>query len=199
MKPKTLSFLVCFTTCLGLTVWAGVEYLARDPLGGPNFNTLVITGYSALSLLGLCLLASPLGIVASWVGLRLSVPMLVAFRRSFGLAAAWMAAMHLLSVITQYLHGRWDTLLENVFLSSGFVAFLLLLILSLTSFPAISRLLRIRLWGELHKLIYAIAILTVFHLNLAAFAPRWVTLLSIGLLPLLLVLRLLPRRARVST
>ena len=196
MRPKTLSFYVCLVLGVGLTGWTAIEWFVHQGIGGPQFDAIVVSGYSAASALAISFLVSPLIKVASWFKVRLPTAHLVAFRRSFGLLAAWMGSVHLATVITGYLYGKWEALLHSFFLNAGTLAYLLLLALALSSFPGLIKKLGIKLWGELHMLTYAAVAVATFHLAASAFVPVWVSLLAAVLIPGLIVIRLLPARRR---
>jgi DMSO/TMAO reductase YedYZ heme-binding membrane subunit len=82
---------------------------------------------------------------------------------------------------------------------AGVVAALLLALLLLTSYPRVVRALRIRLWKELHRLAYVVALLVVHHLALAPFAPKRAVFVGAALFALLWSTRFLPTRPRLRS
>lgn len=198
-KPKSISFICCLLAALVLTVWIGIELFLHHEEGGPQFDALIVSGYAAISSLGLSLLASPVMRVARWLNVRVSTLHLIAFRRSLGLLAFWLASVHLAVVVTQYLRGEWVSLLYNNFLNTGALTFMLLLVLTVSSFPSLCRRLGIRLWNELHMLVYAIAVMAGFHVALSAFAPTWVGITVLILLSTVFLIRLLPKRRKSAS
>ena len=198
MPAKKLSFYSCLVAGVVLIAWTAIEWAAQREAGGPQFDAIVVSGYSAISALTLSLLMSPLRRVGALFGLKVSLPHVVAFRRSLGLLAATMALVHFLAVAAQHLNGKWIALVENYFLSTGLTAGVLLLVLTVTSFPSVSKRLRIRLWSELHLLAYGVAIIAAAHLSLSAFAPNWVSKTLVIAVPLLFLLRLVPVRKRAA-
>jgi DMSO/TMAO reductase YedYZ heme-binding membrane subunit len=198
IAARKLSFYCCLVAGMVLVAWTAIEWAAERQTGGPQFDAIVVSGYSAISALTLSLLMSPLRRIAALFGLTISTLHVVAFRRSLGLLAAAMAFVHLLTVVAQHLNGKWIALLENFFLNTGITAALLLLVLTVSSFPSLSRRLGIRLWKELHMLAYAVAIIVAAHLSLSAFAPIWVSKTLVVTVPVLFLLRLIPLRRRTA-
>jgi sulfoxide reductase heme-binding subunit YedZ len=88
------------------------------------------------------------------------------FRRLLGLYAFFYACLHLAVYVVLDLNGYWAQILTDIvkrpFITVGFLAWLLLLPLALTSTQAAMRRLG-RRWGQLHKAVYASAILAVLH------------------------------------
>jgi DMSO/TMAO reductase YedYZ heme-binding membrane subunit len=70
-----------------------------------------------------------------------------------------------------------------------------LFVLAVTSFPAITRAARVRLWKHLHRLAYAAVLLALHHVLLSPFAPRAVVLAVFGAIAAFGMLRLLPSTA----
>lgn len=93
-------------------------------------------------------------------------PVLLRFRRLLGLYAFFYASLHFAAYLVLDLRGYWPQVFEDIakrpFLTVGFAAWLLLVPLALTSTQGMMRRLG-RLWGRLHRLVYAIAVLAVLH------------------------------------
>lgn len=144
-------------------------------------------GYAALVLLSASLCVSPL---ARWLpaGARL--------RRALGLLAACTALMHVELAIWSSPLSLAEQLADPT-LRFGAGAFLVLVLLALTSFPRLVALLRLRSWKELHRLAYVAWCSALVHSLLAPYA--WlrglgvIAVLVLGLAPLRLWAR--PRRA----
>jgi sulfoxide reductase heme-binding subunit YedZ len=87
-------------------------------------------------------------------------------RRMLGLFAFFYACLHLLAYAWLDQWFDWnaivDDVLERPFITVGMTAFLLLIPLAATSTNAMMRRLG-RRWQELHRLVYAIAVLAVLH------------------------------------
>ena len=116
-------------------------------------------GTWALRLLLITLAVSPL---RQWTG----QPQLLRFRRMLGLYAFFYATLHLAAYLVLDLRGYWALVFEEIvkrpYITVGFAAWLLLVPLAVTSTQAAIRRLG-RRWGQLHKLVYAIAVLAVLH------------------------------------
>ncbi|MEH6418663.1 protein-methionine-sulfoxide reductase heme-binding subunit MsrQ, partial [Pseudomonas sp. CGJS7] len=93
-------------------------------------------------------------------------PVLLRFRRMLGLYAFFYATLHLAAYLVLDLKGYWTQIFEEIakrpYITVGFLAWLLLIPLAVTSTQAMMRRLG-SLWGRLHKLVYAIAVLAVLH------------------------------------
>lgn len=109
------------------------------------------------------------------------------WRRAIGIATAFSAAVHVALSLVGPLDGAWQAVLTWPYLSAGALAFGILVLLLLTSFPRVVRALRIGHWKVLHRLVYAAALFVVAHLMLSPWGDVTVTAaVSSGLLLLLL-------------
>lgn len=139
------------------------------------------TGYGALICLLVSQSCSPLarfGMIAS--GTRSKA------RRQFGIAAALLATLHFIVVWKGFLQVEpWSAVEESPWLQAGSGALLLLLLLWLTSYPRLLRVLGIRNWQALHRFAY---VATFFALVHAAMSPWVVMSYAFGLWALWLVL-----------
>ena len=137
-------------------VWrTGSDALGADPVAEIEHRT----GLWALRLLLLTLAITPLR--------RLSgQAVLLRFRRMLGLYAFFYACLHLGAYLVFDLRGYWTQLFEEIvkrpYITVGFLAWLLLVPLALTSTLGWMRRLG-RHWGQLHRLVYAIGVLAVLH------------------------------------
>jgi sulfoxide reductase heme-binding subunit YedZ len=88
------------------------------------------------------------------------------FRRMLGLYAFAYATLHLAAYLVLDLRGYWTMIFEEIvkrpYITVGFLAWLLLVPLAVTSTKGAIRRLG-RNWARLHKLVYAIAVLAVLH------------------------------------
>ena len=93
-------------------------------------------------------------------------PVWLRFRRMLGLYAFFYASAHLAAYLLLDLKGYWTQIFEEIakrpYITVGFLAWLLLIPLAATSTQGMMRRLG-RLWGQLHRLIYPIAVLAVLH------------------------------------
>lgn len=117
------------------------------------------TGEWTFNILLLTLAVTPL---KNWLGWK----WLIVHRRMFGLFVMFYASLHLFSYTAFLLEWEWGDiggeLIERPYLTLGFIAWLLLIPLTVTSTKGWQRRLK-RNWKSLHKAIYLIAILCAAH------------------------------------
>ena len=115
------------------------------------------------------------------------------WRRRLGVYSAGLASLHVLIV--------WRTLLvgyyfypfrETSWAQLGLGAWLLLLLLWLTSYPRLVRRLRVGAWRNLHRLAYLATLLGLAHALLAPWSDPRIHLVFLTLFTLMLILRVLP-------
>lgn len=117
------------------------------------------TGTWTLVLLCVTLALTPARRMTGWSALA-------RVRRMVGLYAFFYACLHFATYV--WLDQWFDAaamlrdVVKRPFITAGFTAFVLLLPLAATSTQAMMRRLG-RRWGELHRLVYAVAILGVLH------------------------------------
>lgn len=185
-RLKRAVFLLCLTPLGWLSAQALLGTLGANPIEA----VMRFLGDWALRLLLLTLAATPLRLLTGW-----SWP--VRLRRLLGLFSFFYAALHLLAyaVLDQFLDWAaiWEDIVERPFITTGMLAWLLLLALALTSNRGSQRRLG-RHWKRLHRLIYPAAILAVVHFTLMVKADLREPLIYAAILTLLLVLRLIRRQ-----
>lgn len=120
------------------------------------------TGDTAIILLGLSLMCSPLSTYAGWKDA-------IKLRRALGLYAFMYAAIHFVLFVVVDFGLQFDLIipefLQKYYLWAGLPAFIILCALAATSFRWTMRRMR-RNWTRLHRYIYLGAILVVLHLAL---------------------------------
>ncbi len=145
---------------LGWKVWqvfsgADIDALGADPVAAIEHEL----GQWALRLLLLTLAVSPLRQLTGQ-------SVLLRFRRMLGLYAFAYASLHFGAWLALDLGGYWTMVFEEIarrpYITVGFAAWLLLVPLAVTSTRGWMRRLG-RRWGQLHRLVYAIAALAVLH------------------------------------
>ena len=149
------------------------------------------TGEWAIRFILISLAVTPFRKLAHW-------PKLLVLRRMLGVAAFAYAFAHLcLYVVDQkydLLHVASEIVLR-FYLTIGFVALLGLAALTATSTDAMIRRLGAQNWGRLHKTIYVIAALGLFHYYLQSKADVSDPVLLTGLFLILMLYRLFVKRA----
>jgi len=156
---KPLLFLICLLPLFDLARRAfaiGGATLGANPIE----ELLHELGLWALRLIVITLAITPLKDL-------LGKPWPLAFRRMLGLFAFFYVLLHFLTwlVLDQELY--WAGILTDIgkrpFITLGFTAFVLLIPLAVTSTHGWIRRLGAQRWRKLHRLIYVIAVLGVWH------------------------------------
>ncbi len=118
------------------------------------------TGDATLKFLVITLAITPLRKL-------LRIPELIRFRRMLGLFAFFYVSVHLLIylVLDQQLSpaGIWADVAKRKFITVGFMGFVLLLTLALTSTTGWIRRLGGKRWQALHRMVYVAAVCGVIH------------------------------------
>lgn len=149
-----------FSVCV-LPFFAMLAGVLRNTLGPDPADELAIrTGLWTLRFLLLSLSITPLKNVTGWIGL-------FPFRRTFGLFAFFYGSLHFFTYLAFLLQFRWSEissdLLERPYITAGFAAYLILLLLGITSNKTSMRRLG-RRWKQMHSLVYVASILGLLHL-----------------------------------
>jgi DMSO/TMAO reductase YedYZ heme-binding membrane subunit len=110
-------------------------------------------------------------------------------RRSFGLATTSVALMHTYFVYQSGFVTQAIAILTEPQWRNGVTALLVLCLLAMTSFPPITRLLRIRQWKTLHRLAYVAMVFAVLHVLVSPSLRRTDLMLLGGLVIGLLIAR----------
>ncbi len=138
-------------------LWCG--FVARDLGADPVKTIQVTTGLSILVLLLVTLAVTPIRRLFHYSEL-------IRVRRMTGLFAFFYVLLHAVTyfVFDQSLDPRliWDDTVKHPRIAVGFIAFLLLIPLAVTSTDRMTRRLG-RRWGVLHRLIYPATALGVLH------------------------------------
>ncbi len=144
--------------------WSGLALLLFDYFTGslsPNFiqDLEQRTGRHAITLLVLTLMCTPVNTIFKW-----SEPL--KRRRALGLYAFIYAVIHMIIFADLDYGLAWSRLVQEVIekprLLVGFIAFILLIPLAITSFDIWKKRLG-KNWKRLHQLIYLIAPLVFLH------------------------------------
>jgi sulfoxide reductase heme-binding subunit YedZ len=159
--PKQLTLIKAAIFVLALVplarmVWLTLSHQFVEPLKSITFST----GDWTLYFLCITLAVTPLRRLtgANW---------LVKLRRMVGLFAFFYAALHFTTFIWFDhffdLAAIWKDVLKRPFITVGFIAFVLLVPLAVTSTNAMARRLGGKRWQALHRTIYLIAPLAILH------------------------------------
>ncbi len=142
--------------------WLASAYFSalNDTIGGDPVQSLIhFYGLAALRLLLLSLFMTPLVRYARQ-------PALMRLRRPLGLWAAAFASAHLSVYVVYDLQMNWaevfSEIIKRPYITVGMLAWLILLVLAITSVPRLVRALGKR-WKQLHNVVYLSAALVCLH------------------------------------
>jgi sulfoxide reductase heme-binding subunit YedZ len=190
---KPLVFLASLAPLLWLLCgafgWLGAS-LGADPVKKLEHEL----GKTALNLLLITLLVTPVRQLTGF-------PHLARLRRMLGLFAAFYALLHFAAYLSLDLEFNFGTLFADIakrpYITIGFTALLLLVPLAVTSTNKMMRRLG-RRWQKLHRLIYVIAVLGVWHYYWQVKRDVREPLIYAGILALLLGYRWLRARRQAT-
>ena len=153
---KWVVFVLGLIPLLLLVMGAVTNQLGPDPA-----DVLAAeTGEWTFRFLLLSLAITPLRAVSGW-------GKVFPYRRTFGLFALFYASLHFLVYLLFLLQLRWSEISEDIlqrpYITVGFTALLILIVLGATSTKAMMRRLGKR-WKSLHKLVYTVNLLALVHL-----------------------------------
>lgn len=147
---------------LALVPLARLVWLAATDGLGANPVEFVVRSLGTWALVFLCitLAVTPLRWATGWAWL-------LRLRRMFGLFTFFYATLHLLAVVGIDAGFDWGAIVKDIakrpFITVGFIAYLLLILLAATSTHGMVKWLGGRNWQRLHRLVYAIALLAILH------------------------------------
>jgi len=180
---KSAVFLLCLSP-LGYLGWRAYhDELTANPVEFIQH----FTGDWTLRLLLVTLAVTPLRRL-------LNLPDLIRFRRMLGLFAFTYVCLHFLTYIGPDqafdLGGMWKDVAKRPFITVGFLGFVLLIPLALTSTKGWIRRLGGRRWQALHRLIYVSALCGVVHYYWLVKSDHRLPLMYGAILSVLLLYRL---------
>lgn len=179
---KVLVFLLALLPLVSL-----VQGVLQDSLGPDPAKALShISGEWALYFLMLTLVITPLRLLthsSEWVH----------YRRMLGLFTFFYALIHLLIyglfLLALQWQDLWADILERPYITVGFLAWLCLLPLTVTSTNKWQRKLG-RQWSRLHQLIYIVSALVLLHIIWQARSDLFEPLMYVAIFFLLMLFRL---------
>ncbi|MFM6986246.1 MAG: sulfite oxidase heme-binding subunit YedZ [Hydrogenophaga sp.] len=139
-----------------------IRAAVSDQLGANPAEALIRgLGDWSLRVLVLALAITPLRVTGGWL-------QLARYRRMTGLFVFFYACLHVLAYAWFDMGLVWSDIVADVpkrpFILVGSLAWLLLLVMAVTSFNRVVRWLGAARWQALHRSVYAIAVLAVLHL-----------------------------------
>ncbi len=159
---KVVVFVVCLIPAAQLAYATYAVFTQGSfALGSNPLQTLEhTTGDWTLRFLAITLAVSPLKIL-------LKQPQLVRFRRMLGLFAFFYAFAHFSIYIgldrTFDFGSVWGDVVKRPYITVGFIAFVLMIPLAITSTAGMVRRMGFQKWQLLHRAIYISAVLGVIH------------------------------------
>lgn len=154
-------FLVVYMAILTTLVWGSVVIVSSLPSQSLVYTIGVWSGRAALTLLALVLVPGMLG----RFGIQIKVTRVITFyRRELGITTFLLAFTHgmLVRNVARFVHGWYPINLAPVFELFGSLALSLLFLLFATSNDASVKRLG-PWWKRLHRLVYIIVLLILFH------------------------------------
>lgn len=153
---KPLVFAACLIPLAWLILLALTNQLGANPI--EKFTRGL--GDWALRLLLITLCVTPLRKLMGWNGL-------IKLRRMLGLFAFFYVCLHFLSYLVLDQFFAWDEIVKDIikrpFITVGFISFVLLIPLAITSTNNMVKRLGGERWRQLHRLVYLIGITGVLH------------------------------------
>jgi sulfoxide reductase heme-binding subunit YedZ len=188
IKPAV--FLLCLVPFIVLLINAVNNNLGTNPVETLTHET----GLWALRLLLITLMVTPLRRFTN-------VLWLIKIRRMLGLFAFFYAALHFTTYIWLDQFFDWKEILVDIpkrpFITIGFISFVLLMPLAVTSTNAMQRRLKKR-WLTLHKLVYLIPVLVIIHFIWSLKADYAEPLMYASVFSILMLSRLYHARKKAS-
>jgi sulfoxide reductase heme-binding subunit YedZ len=178
---KTVLWLACLAPAVSLGVAALTDGLGANPIEEVTHRT----GWWALVLLTVTLAITPMRRLAGKPGW-------VRYRRLMGLFAFFYATLHFLTYLVLDQFFGWSFIIEDIakrpFITVGFAAWLILLVLAATSTTGWIRRLR-KNWQRLHRLVYPAALAAGVHFLWKVKADTREPVVFLVLIAVLLLLR----------
>lgn len=176
--------------CAAPGLWIGWHWLNGTLGAKPLEIALHDTGSWAVRLLLVTLAVTPVRLVTGW-------GKLVQIRRILGVAALVYTLIHLFLYVVQQRYDLVVVVLEIIkrfYLTVGFVSLAAMVALGWTSTDGAIRRMGAEAWNRLHRLIYPLTVLAIFHAFLQAKINVTEEVVQIGLFVVLMAVRSLHKR-----
>lgn len=188
-KLKWLVFSISLLPFIWLTYALLSDQLGANPIEAVTRDT----GLWALRFVILTLMISPLRKITG-------KNEFIRFRRMLGLFAFFYASVHMLLYLglDQFFDVQeiWLDIVKRPFITIGFISFILLIPLAITSTDKMIKRLGGRRWKKLHYLIYLIVVLSCLHFYMLVKQDKTEPLIYLLIVLLLLGFRVLGQRRR---
>lgn len=184
IRVKPALFLLCLAPAGVLTWQAFNNQLGANPVEALTHQS----GSWALRMLLLTLAITPLRQLTGW---RYAIQL----RRMFGLYAFFYASLHFLIYLVLdrglYFADIWEDIAERPYITVGFLTFLMLLPLAITSNNRLIKRMG-KNWKRLHRLVYLCGFCAVLHYLWLVKADLFNPIIYLIIFLLLMALRLKP-------
>ncbi len=188
-KLKGLVFGICLLPIIWLSYALLTDQLGANPIEAITRET----GVWALRFIIVTLLISPLRKLTGRNEF-------IRFRRMLGLFAFFYASVHMLLYLglDQFFDVQeiWLDIIKRPFITIGFISFILLIPLTITSTDKMIKRVGGRRWKKLHYLIYLIVVLSCLHFYMLVKQDKTEPLIYLFIVLLLLGFRVLGQRRR---
>ena len=155
-RLKAIVFLLAVSTLAKLIFYAYLDTLGANPIE----KITRTTGYWTLFFLLITLAATPIRRLFKWLWV-------IRLRRMLGLFAFFYGCLHFLTYLILDQFFDWEAILKDLikrpYITVGFMAFVLMLPLAITSSDTMIHRLGGKRWRLLHRLVYVTAIAGVVH------------------------------------
>jgi sulfoxide reductase heme-binding subunit YedZ len=149
-----------FLACLVPAVWLAWDAL-HDALGANPISEIThVTGDWTLRFVLISLAITPIRKITGWNAI-------IRYRRMLGLFGFFYASLHFLTYLVLDQYFAWEYILPDIakrpYITVGFLGFMLLIPLAITSTTGWIRRLGGKRWNQIHRLVYVTAIAGVVH------------------------------------
>jgi sulfoxide reductase heme-binding subunit YedZ len=193
MRKRRAAKVLVFALCLAPLVWLGWRAYNHRLTANPIEYITHYTGDWTLRFVILTLFVTPLRKVLNW-------PELIRYRRMLGLYAFFYSLLHFLIYLCIDKFFAWSDILEDIgkrrYITVGFLGFVLMIPLAVTSTAGWIRRLGGKRWQQLHRAIYITVVAGVVHYYWLVKSDVRLPLFYGALATLLLGYRLLAARRR---
>ncbi len=153
---KPILFILCLLPVVLLVFNASTGNLSADPIEDITYTT----GEWSLRFLLITLCVTPLRHITGWYTL-------IRVRRMLGLFAFFYVCLHFLTYIVLEQYFAWPEIVEDIltrnYILVGFLGFVLLIPLAVTSTNKMVKRLGGKRWLQLHRLIYVATVAGILH------------------------------------
>ena len=160
MRKRRAAKVLVFVLCLAPLLWLGWRAYNQRLTANPIEFITHYTGDWTLRFVILTLFVTPIRKILNW-------PELIRYRRMLGLYAFFYGCLHFLTYLCIDKFFAWSDILDDIgkrrYITVGFLGFVLMIPLAVTSTASWIRRLGGKRWQLLHRAIYITVIAGVVH------------------------------------